>query len=128
MDVMTHAGLRQLLDAGTEPCVSIFMPTHVAGREVRQDPVRLRDLLKKVEEDLLSREFPKNRIPDLLQPARDLLDNEQFWQHSDHGLAIYLSESSNKIFRVPIEVDDLAIVNSHFYVRPLLPLLADKHF
>jgi hypothetical protein len=128
MDVMTHAGLRQLMDAGTDPCVSIFMPTHIAGREVRQDPVRLRDMLKKVEEDLITRGYAKNRIPDLLQPARDLLDNESFWQHSDHGLAIYLSESHSQILRVPIEVDDLAVVNSHFYLRPLLPLLTDKHF
>ena len=37
--------LDQLLAFNKRPAVSIYFPTHPAGREVRQDAIRLRKLL-----------------------------------------------------------------------------------
>jgi hypothetical protein len=35
-------------------CISIFMPTHRLGREVQQDPIRLKNLLGEAEEHSLA--------------------------------------------------------------------------
>jgi hypothetical protein len=37
--------LDELVGCDKRPIVSIYLPTHSAGREVRQDPIRLRNLL-----------------------------------------------------------------------------------
>ena len=37
--------LDELVGCDKRPAVSIYMPTHSAGREVRQDAIRLRNLL-----------------------------------------------------------------------------------
>ena len=33
--------------------VSMFLPTHRAGAEIQQDPIRLKNLLKQAEKDLV---------------------------------------------------------------------------
>jgi len=43
--MIDNEGLRALLRSEHEHAVSIFLPTHVAGREIRQDPIRCRVLL-----------------------------------------------------------------------------------
>ncbi|HZS82816.1 MAG TPA: hypothetical protein VFA50_08080 [Stellaceae bacterium] len=37
--------LRTLAATEATPAVSMFMPTHIAGREIRQDAIRLRRLV-----------------------------------------------------------------------------------
>lgn len=126
MDVITHAALRSLIEAGSPPCVSIFMPTHRTGRDIRQDPIRLKDLLRDAEAKLMEQGVDKRTTARVLQHAQNLLEDDTFWQNSDNGLAIFLSESFSKTYRTPIEVDDMAFVNDHFYVKPLLPLATGK--
>ncbi|MEX2491609.1 MAG: hypothetical protein WD425_07585 [Nitrospirales bacterium] len=38
--------LHELLDQQEGPCLSLFMPAHPAGPEIRQEPIRLKNLLK----------------------------------------------------------------------------------
>ena len=43
-----------LLQTRERFCVSIFLPTHRAGPEIRQDPIRLKNLLKQAESRLIA--------------------------------------------------------------------------
>ncbi len=110
----------------TAPAVSIFMPTHIAGREIRQDVIRLRNLVAKAQDELCEKH--NMRRPDaeaFMKPAADLLDQGEFWRHMDRGLAVYLAKGVSAIHRVPVETPEEVTVNSRFTLRPLLPLLAD---
>ena len=125
MDVLTHASLRQLVEAGSPPCVSIYMPTHRTGRDLLQDPARLRDLLKDAHRQLEHLGLKSAKIDKILGEGRRMVEDEPFWQGSDQGLALFLSDGFFAHYRLPIEVDDFVYVNQHFYVRPLAPLLTD---
>ena len=114
--------LDELLGCDSAPAVSIYLPTHRAGREVRQDGIRLRNLLTAATERLgLQLRGPE--IADLLEPARRLIDDESFWRYQDQGLAIFLAPDFDRVHKLPIEVAEELVVGSRFHIRPLLPLV-----
>jgi hypothetical protein len=52
MEVPSKTDLRQLVNNASAPCVSLYLPTHRAGPETQQDPIRLKNLLRKAESGL----------------------------------------------------------------------------
>lgn len=118
--------LERLLAVDNAPAVSIFMPTHVAGREIRQDVIRLKNLMAKAI-DLVVEKHGMRR-PDaetLMKPVAALLADGEFWRHQDRGLAVFVAPGLFRIHRAPIELPEEVTVDGRFVVRPLLPLLAD---
>lgn len=104
-------------------CVSLIMPTYKAGAETQQNPIRFKNLIKQAEAQLQDKYGL--RQPDaltLLQPAMDL-DTEDFWQHQDEGLALFLAEDFLRYYRLPLSFDELVVVSDRFHLKPLMPLL-----
>ncbi|MGV3616649.1 MAG: hypothetical protein ACO1SV_15080 [Fimbriimonas sp.] len=128
MELVTYAQLRKLLETGAEPCVSIFMPTHRQGRDTRQDPTHLKNLLREAEDKLVTQGMRGTEARDLLEPARLLLDDPNFWQFNDQGLAIYIGKGIFRAYKLPVDVEDTCFVNTRFEIKPLLPLLEGKLF
>src|SRR5438270_5338460 len=114
--------LDQLLAFDKRPAVSIYLPTHPAGREVRQDGIRLRKLLATAAKRLAGeRRAPE--IDALLEPARRLVDDEEFWRYQDHGLGVFLGPGFERIHKLPIAVPEELAIADHFCIKPLLPLI-----
>lgn len=44
---LSQQELKSVIAETHEPALSIFLPTHRAGREIQQDPIRLKNLLKR---------------------------------------------------------------------------------
>ncbi len=105
------------------PSVSIHMPTHRAGNDKGQDPIRLKNLLKSAEEDLRAGELRPPEIETLLGPARALLSDGSFWRDTGDGLSIFLAEDVFHRFKVPVELIESVSVGERFAIRPLLPAL-----
>ena len=42
--MFSRKDLDELLDCESSPAISLFLPTHTVGREIRQDPIRLKNL------------------------------------------------------------------------------------
>ncbi|NJL82497.1 MAG: hypothetical protein HC890_05200 [Chloroflexaceae bacterium] len=112
----------QTLMAIPGPCVSIYLPAHSAGPEIRQDPIRFKNLLKAAEESLLAQGVRRSRVLGLLAPLHEL-DNDEFWRHQDRGLAAFAAPDFVRHYRLPLEFEALALVAEHFHLTPLLPLL-----
>jgi len=120
--MFSKADLTTLIDAAPAPGVSLFLPTHILGRETRQNPIILKNLLAQSGEKLKALGFSATRIDALLAPATDLLDDFDYWQHQDHGLALFLSDDGMRAFKLPVTVGELAVVGPDFHIVPLLPL------
>ncbi|MBD3221053.1 hypothetical protein GF314_07390 [bacterium] len=120
---------RQRFDAlrrargGDRPRVSIYQPTHRAGRDIREDPIRLKNLLRQAEAALGEWGLGEQECADLLAPATALLDQGSFWERQSDGLALFLDAEGRTEFRCPRRFDELCYVHDHFHVKPLLPLL-----
>lgn len=124
MSVLSIEELKAVATTPKNPCVSIFMPTHKAGPDTRQDPIRFKNLMKKAEERLIEDEngFDHTDAVRLLEPAQDL-DDEHFWRHQDTGLALFIAPGFFRYYRLPLEFEEVVVVSDRFHLKPLIPLL-----
>jgi hypothetical protein len=116
--------LDELLAMDSRPSVSIYLPTHMAGREMRQDPIRLKNLLSAAQE-WLAAIWRRPEIEEFLGPAASLVGDEEFWRHQQQGLAVFLAPGFNRIHKLPLPVPEEAMLGDHFHIKPLVPLLED---
>jgi hypothetical protein len=124
MDVLSKAALKALSEKHIGPHVSLYAPTHRAGPETQQDPIRLKNLVKEAGERLVAGGLRAPDAKELLRPAEQLVQDGLFWRHQSDGLAIFLSSDFNRYYRLPLEFEELVVVAERFHVKPLLPLLS----
>jgi hypothetical protein len=122
MDLFTRDDLTTLLEAPLSPCVSLFMPTHRGGAEA--DPIRWRTHLTEAEDRLVKTGWRTAGVRELLSPRRRLLDDSVFWKHQADGLAAFLAPGFQRLFRLPLTLEDRVVVANRFAITPLLPLLS----
>jgi hypothetical protein len=129
MDTFRHADVERLSEGKDQWSASIFLPTHRTGTEMQQDPIRLKNLLREAENQLLAAGLRRPDVSSMLEPAEALLADGDFWQHQSDGLAVFASEGQFERFRVPLRLVELVIVARRFQLKPLFPLLTgDGHF
>lgn len=128
MEIFSREELQVLTQDRKGPCVSIFLPTHRAGRQIRQDPIRFKNLLTRSEEKLTARGLRSAEAKDLLSSATQLITDGNFWRYQSDGLAVFISPDFFRFYRVPVTFGDLTVVGERFYIKPLLPLLTDGRF
>jgi hypothetical protein len=124
IDQITKEDLDQIAERPGAPAVSLYMPTHRAGPEVRQNAVRFKNLLARAEKMLA--EASKD-ADDLLEPARKMMDDERFWSRQEDGLAVVISTGVFRLFRVPVAFEEIVVVSDHFHTKPLLAFLSKDH-
>jgi Bacterial archaeo-eukaryotic release factor family 3 len=122
--MFSRSDLDELVASEAQPAASLYLPTHVAGREIRQDPIRLKNLLASAEARLAGL-HRKPEIDALLAPAEVLVGDEDFWRHQTLGLALFLAPGFYRVHKLPISIPEEIVLGGHFYIKPLLPLLED---
>jgi len=123
MDILNPADLKSLIAQQGKWCVSLYIPTHPAGREQQQDPVRLKNLLARAETSLLANGLRRPNVQKLMQPAEELLWDQDFWQHQSDGLAFFLSNDFSVTYRLPTNFKEFLMISKSFHTKPLVPLL-----
>ncbi|MFO7575352.1 MAG: hypothetical protein R6W67_09365 [Bacteroidales bacterium] len=108
-------------------CISIFIPTHRAGKEVIEmiDQKNLKNQIKKVRSDLYSSQVDKDTADELLKPIEELVKDNGFWKHQSDGLAIFRNLDQFIYFTIPVYFDSFIYIKDHFYLKPLLPYIND---
>jgi hypothetical protein len=61
-----------------------------------------------------------------LNPGRELLKDNQLWQHQSAGLVFFRSQHVSQLYRVNLDLQELVVVNRRFHIKPLLSLLRDS--
>ncbi|BAY97245.1 hypothetical protein NIES37_11830 [Tolypothrix tenuis PCC 7101] len=123
MQIISREEIKPLLEQPKGNCVSIYMPAHPAVPEVRQDPIRFKNLIKEAEARLVDAGLEPQEATKLLQKAIDL-DTPAFWeQMGEPGLAIFISEDFFRYYPLPINFQELVVVTDRFHIKPLLPIL-----
>jgi len=124
MTALRAEDLKALLARREGPCVSLYMPTHRKGRDIQQDPIRLKNLLRQAEAELAGVAIRGTNVNGLLGPARALLPEPSFWEHGSDGLAVFLAPGFSRTYRLPASFQERVVVAGAFRLKPLLPLLA----
>ncbi|GAB4321855.1 MAG: hypothetical protein Kow0074_12950 [Candidatus Zixiibacteriota bacterium] len=124
MDTLTITEIQELLAAGgTSAKVSIYLPTFRSGKEVEQNAIRFRNLLKEAETRLRESGEPTASIDSLLKPAREMAADSMRWKYQSDGLAVFITRDGMRAFRVPEHFRELVTVSDRFHLKPLLPLV-----
>lgn len=119
--MIDEARLRQLAAFTGEPSASIYMPTHVRGPEVEQDPIRLKNRLTVVDDALGSRGWSPQQRDRYLAEARSLIEDRSFWRHQDRGLGVLIDpDGRTSMFRLRNGTTEHATVGKGYHIRPLL--------
>ena len=127
MDILRRNDLKDLIEETGRFCVSAYVPTHRGGRDIREDPIRLKNRLKEAEDQLEQRGLNQREIEQLLKPAQDLWRNDLFWERQSDGLAVFVRDGSMRYYRLPLHFEPLTVVGPRFHVKPLLQLLGSEN-
>ncbi len=101
--------------------LTLTLPTIRKGQETLQNPVRLKNLLRRAEEKLMELASPPE-VQEWMDPLWQLQKDSGYQQHQAEGLALFRSAESFRAFRVPYALEEGVHLGSHFFIRPLLPL------
>src|SRR5688500_5641051 len=87
--MLSKQELDRLITHASAPAITLMMPTHMGSRELRQDPVRLRNLAQRAVDRLVAGGMRRTEAEHFLEPARALAAFDPFWQEQSPGLAIF---------------------------------------
>lgn len=118
--------LQALLEEPGNVCVSLYAPLFRRGREVQQNQLRVRNLIKDtralLEQDSIATE--KQHAEILARLERFLVDGDHSaWRHPPAGLAVFATPEQLEVHELGIPVPEQVHVGERFYIRPLLPAL-----
>lgn len=120
--MVSEKTIHELINQEAENFLTITLPTHEKGEESKQDPIRFKNLLSEAEEQLNKRVANNGVTEKMLKSAKELLDKPMFWSHQKNGLAVFITEDSFNVYKLPYDVDEQVYVNDHFLITPLLPM------
>lgn len=118
--------LEKLSNITAKPCVSVYFPTYIAGKQVQQNSIRCKNNLNTAKERLIEMGMRSPEADEILAPALDRVDDTEFWRHQSHGLVFFLSEDSFDYYRIPWDVEELVVVSDRFHLKPLMPWLINN--
>ncbi|MGF2036637.1 MAG: hypothetical protein RMZ43_015210 [Nostoc sp. CmiVER01] len=123
MQLISREEIKTLLEQPKGNCVSIYMPTQPAGPEVRQNPIRFKNLIREAETRLIDAGLEQEDAIALLGKSQEI-DTQEFWEQiGEQGLAIFISDNIFRCYPLPIDFQELVIVTDRFHIKPLLPIL-----
>lgn len=128
MHSLAHDYPAGLLAEREAPCLSLYQPTHRQHPDNAQDPVRFRNLLKRMAASL-GANHPARDVQALLRPFEALAEDRDFWNHAGDGLAVLGAPGFFRVYRLQRPVAELAVVADSFHTKPLMRIVqsADRY-
>ena len=112
--------LNELASQTGYPRVTIHTPMVRAGKEVRQNRIRLTNAASRAIEMLQAQGAEEADAQALVQPVLDLAGDEHRMEHQLHGLSLFVDDAGYQELQVPMELPSRVEVGSRFAVAPLV--------
>lgn len=125
---ITNEFPHEILEEKEGPLVSLYQPTHRHRPEATQDPIRFKNLIQKVENQL-EEKYEDIDLEKFMKPFYDLESDKIFWNNRTEGLAILASKDRFIIYNLQRTVNELVVVSDHFHIKPLIRIFqsADRY-
>jgi len=128
MAKLTRALIDELAAFAGEFCISIYMPTHRYGEDVKKgkDAIVLKNALYQIRDRLAETGMAPRKVESLTDPIRKLLDEPVFWNNQKDGLAVFSGENFFETVQLNSPLPKIQWVADHFYLTPLITHLEPK--
>jgi hypothetical protein len=111
------------------PWVTLCMPLQGGGPLAKGDPIRYRNLVRRVTDAMDARAMEADRRAALLGPLERLAQQHDVFNAGARGLVVFVSPDGAEHWHLPVEIEETARVNDRPYLEPLIPLVTDEtHF
>ena len=129
--MLSKEGFTELANYQSSCCVSVYMATTVsanADANRQKDHIGFKNKLQQLNLSLRDKGMDQAEIDRILKPGYDLLRNESFWSDLSEGLAAFVSDGYFRYMRLPVTPREEMIINSTFYLTPLIPVMTSKDY
>ncbi len=128
METLNDQTLQQLVatEDFNSTAITLLAPMEKAGKQVQKNEIYWKNVVRDAEQQLSDAKVDQELIDQLLDPARGKLGDNEFWQHQQHGLAYFASESGGRLFQLDTEIDPLAFVGDRFMVGPVVDAVVNS--
>ncbi len=122
--MITKDRVLELADSHGRNYVSIYIPTHRAGKDAisGKDALILKNQVSDIKLKLGEQGMSAQDIDKFVKPVNELVNDHEFWSHQSDGLAIFLSDELFDKYSVPIYFEAFNYLSNEFYLKPLMPL------
>ncbi len=107
-----------ILENAETPLVSIYLPTTRINTGSKDNEIRFKNALKKVEVQL--KENYPGEGDKILSSLEEMLVDKAFWNEQYDGVAILASKNNIIVYKLQRDVKEYAEVSDTFYIVPLL--------
>ena len=115
---MNRQDIRALQQVKGYPCVTITLPTHRTSPENKQDPIRIKNLVKQAGDRLL-KELDQREAETLLTRL-DALEQDIDVRYLLDGLALFVSRDLSRAIHLPVPVKERVVLDETFFTRDLV--------
>jgi len=96
--------------------VSIYIPTD--PEKSTQDSTRLKNALQTLRN---MDSFDERELGESIDKVyAELVDNDNFWNYQDLGLAVFFDHNGYEYFHMPFEISEAQYLTDHFVISPVL--------
>ncbi|MBZ9632236.1 hypothetical protein LB465_15750 [Salegentibacter sp. LM13S] len=128
MSLINEKDLQRLSNQEDKTCISIFIPTQRAGKDVLEEKnkTHLKSLWKEVGNELRKKDVSDEKIQEIGKPIEDLINDKSFWRHQSDGLAIFAAEGFFEKYTLPVNFEAHTYISNDFYIKPLVPMFSEE--
>jgi hypothetical protein len=120
VDIPTPADLNALSSHRGDMAVSIYLPTTPVSQETAADRIALKNLARDARGQLEAVGADKARVAALFERLDELDEDDAFWAHQAHSLALFATPEALRSVRVPNALLPKVEVSDRFDITPLL--------
>lgn len=119
-EIPTRAQIDRLLAVREQACVSIYLPTTPLPQDAPADRIELKNLTSRGLEQLREADTPKHEVAAIEEELGALIEDEDFWFRQAASLAVFVTPTDLRTFRLPNRLTATVQVSDRFHIKPLL--------
>ncbi|PPL14554.1 baeRF11 domain-containing protein [Microterricola pindariensis] len=119
-DIPSRDSILSLATARDPLSVSIYLPTSPLPQESEASRIALRNQVDEAQRQLLAVGADKREVAAITEQIGDFIADRAFWTHLSNSLAIFVTPTSLKTYRLPNRLEAAVEVADRFYVKPLM--------
>jgi hypothetical protein len=124
---MDRQEIAALAEEASFPRISLYFPTHEKGREIQQDPIRLKNAIAKAAAELERVGWRGSDIDRVLAETRARTEYSDFWLHQGRALAVFIDgEGATRFVQLPEETGEVVVVAERYHLRPLIRMFGAR--
>lgn len=127
LDIPDSTQIVRLAETRSDAAVSIYLSTTPLTQDIEQARISLKNHAKTALAQLEAAGIDKRRLWPIETELEDLVEDDAFWAHQAHSLAIFVTPERLRRFRLPTRLEDSVHVSDRFHLKPLLRATSFGH-